>query len=478
MHATLGARSAARRRSSRGAAAALVIGIACALSVGPHDAAPARAAAQPTIVVIMTDDQRWDTLWAMPNVQAQLVGKGVTFENAFASNPLCCPSRASTLTGKYAHSTGVWRNQPPYGGWDSFDDSSTIATWLRDAGYTTGFFGKYLNRYWTPAYATGYVPPGWSRWVAFPRSEYYDYDLNIDGTIEHHSSDPSEYSTTVLSNDAASFIRDTPGPLLVWFTPYAPHNPATPGPGYETAFSRLDPWRPVSYDEPDVSDKPAWLRALPQLSRSKKNRVDAFRINQYRTLGTVDDAVGQILSALEQTGRLSTSLVVFMSDNGFSWGEHRWTTKRVAYEESLRIPMVVRYDPAVTVPRVDDRIVLNIDVAPTAADAAGVRTPNVDGTSLLPLLDNPSARWRTAMLADHFAKPSDRVPSYCGVRTDTYAYVYYSTGDDELYDLVADPYELTNVVDDQRMSAVALEARTLLKAMCNPAPPDMTLPFP
>lgn len=465
-----------------GARPALLVSVALVLAgalAGAPGARPARAAGEPpSVVVIMTDDQRWDTLWAMPTVQAELMGKGVTFTNAFVSNSLCCPSRASTLTGAYSHTTGVWRNQPPYGGWDSFVDTSTVGTWLQAAGYRTGFFGKYLNRYWTPAYGTGYVPPGWDRWVAFPRSGYFDYDLNVDGTIVHHGSAPEDYSTRVLAQEAASFIRSEAGPILVWFTPYAPHNPATPEPRYADAFSDLEPWRPPSYNEPDVSDKPSWLQAVKPLDAERQAAKDAFRLDQYRTLLSVDDAVAEILAALADTGRLSNTLIVFMSDNGMLWGEHRWGTKRVAFEEAIRIPFVVRYDALIDAPRTDPSLVLNIDVAPTAADLAGVAAPGADGASLLPLLADPSAPWREDFLLEHLEKKRDRLPTYCGVRTDRSVYVVYRTGDVELYDLATDPYQLTNLAGDPGMADEEHRLHSRLLQLCDPPPPGLALTGP
>ena len=172
----------------------------------------AEAQARPNVVLVLTDDQRWDTLNVMPTVQRQLVDRGVTFENAVVVNPVCCPSRASTLTGRYSHSTGVYNNGGPYGGWPSFRtrEGSTIATWLRSGGYRTGFFGKYLNNY-----GTRFVPPGWSRWVAFapPNVEnYYTYRLNIDGSMVDYGSDPGDYSTDVLAAKATDFIDRTAAP--------------------------------------------------------------------------------------------------------------------------------------------------------------------------------------------------------------------------------------------------------------------------
>src|SRR5205809_3921053 len=204
----------------------------------------------PNVVVILTDDQRWDTLWSMPTVQSELIGHGIEFTNGFVVNPLCCPSRASLITGQYSHTHGVYTNAGPYGGFQHFaGDDSTIATWLHDGGYWTGFVGKYLNGY-RPQ--DGYIPPGWDRWVAMNLG-YYNYWLNIDGVPAYFGSDPEDYSTDVLGADAASFIRDSPTdqPLLLDFAPYAPHGPATPSVTYQDAFSDLPPWRAPSYNEKD-----------------------------------------------------------------------------------------------------------------------------------------------------------------------------------------------------------------------------------
>ncbi|MBA2536033.1 MAG: sulfatase-like hydrolase/transferase, partial [Actinobacteria bacterium] len=202
---------------------------------------PPSAAAQaprPNIILVFTDDQRADTLWAMPNVQNALVDKGVSFSNAFVVNPVCCPSRVSTLTGGYSHSTGIYRNSPPYGGFRAFDDSSTIATWLKGAGYRTGYVGKYMNGY----RATPYIPPGWDHWVAM-EGGYYNYTLNTEGTLTSFGAAPEDYSTDVFAAEAISFVEDTPGPFFLMFSPFAPHSNAAPAPRHANAFSDLEPWR-------------------------------------------------------------------------------------------------------------------------------------------------------------------------------------------------------------------------------------------
>ena len=187
----------------------------------------------------MTDDQRYDTLWAMPEVRQRLIRPGIPFRNAFVVNPLCCPSRASILTGQYSHTTGVYRNVGEYGGFDAFRDDSTIATWLQGADYRTALIGKYLNGYAD----TEYIPPGWDRWAALEHAPgyYYDYILNLDGELIRYGASPNDYSTDVLADLAVSFIEETEGPLLLYFAPHAPHGPPEPVPGHETAFSDLPP---------------------------------------------------------------------------------------------------------------------------------------------------------------------------------------------------------------------------------------------
>ena len=434
-------------------------------------AVPGAHAARPNVVIVLTDDQRWDTLSAMPTVQSELIGKGVTFSNAFVVNPLCCPSRASILTGKYSHSTRVYTN----GAFRLFDDSSTLATWLRRAGYRTGFFGKYLN-----AYAGTYVPPGWSRWIAFSPSNvdnYLDYRLNVNGHLVPRGGLPEDYSTDVLAAEAEAFIRgDTTRPFFALFAPYAPHNPATPAPRHEHAFPGLQPWRPASYNEPDAGDKPAWVRAQAQLGPESRTALDGFRARQLRTLLSVDDAVERLLGALADTGRLENTLVIFMSDNGLLWGEHRLTGKQAPYEESIRIPFVVRFDGLATGARTETRQALNVDVAPTVAALAGVAAPGAEGRSLVPLLQNRSVAWRGEFLVEsQRTGPNPDVPAYCTVRGRRYVYVAYSTQEEELYDLAADPRQLDNRLGDAALAPILAQFRKHLLRLCQPRPRGLQL---
>jgi N-acetylglucosamine-6-sulfatase len=434
-------------------------------------ATPARAQAPadpPDVVLIVTDDQRWDTLWSMPIVQRELVEPGVAFESAFVVNPICCPSRASILTGDYSHTTGVYRQTPPFGRVEAFDDTSTLATWLDAAGYTTGLFGKYLDGYQHAA-LTGVVPPGWDRWVAFVRAGYVDYKLTVDGKIRSFGANPPDHSTEVLAREAVAFLEGADGPVFLLFAPAAPHAPALPAPEDEDTFADLEPGRPWSFDEADVGDKPAWVRALPRLGSEGTERVDAFRRQQYRALRSVDRAVGRIVAALERTGRLENTLLLFTSDNGIHHGEHRWTRKESPYEESIRVPLVLRWDAATRARVPGSPLVLNIDLAPTIAEAVGLEL-DVDGRSLLPLLDGRTEGWREDFLIEHM-EGTNPIPTFCAVRSGAWKYVRYATGEEELYDLERDPAELENLAGRASARPTLETLRERLRELCRPAPP-------
>ena len=419
----------------------------------------------------------------MPSVRRLLVAKGLRFTNGFVVNPLCCPSRSSILTGNYSHTTGVYTNlDSDFGGWRLFRangwEQKDIAVWLKGAGYRTGLIGKYLNGYGPNV---TYVPPGWDRWVAFDLAgttgaAYYDYDLNVNGRIVHHGGAPADYSTDVLAKLSARFIEAAPAgaPLFLYFAPFAPHGPGTPAPrdvGTVPTIHR----RPPSFNERDVSDKPKYIRVQPP---ADPVGVDLAFTSGVESLGAEDDAVARIVRALADTGRLHNTLLVFMSDNGVLSGEHRWRDKLVPYEEAIRVPFAVRFDP-LTVPHRGERdgqLVLNIDLAETFAQLAGLPQPVTDGRSLIPLLDGSATRWRTRFLVEHVAYPKTRpqphpVPTYCAVRTRHRMYARYRSGFEELYDLVADPYELRNIASIAPRAR--REMRDSARVLCSPLPPGM-----
>ena len=480
-------------RVGRGTALAIVtVLVWSVVAVAWRGGAPATAATRPNIVFVIADDMRDDQLAGMPIVGAELVGKGVTFPNGFASRPLCCPSRVSILRGQYAHTTGIYTNTAPSGGYTAFRDrgleSSTLATWLDAAGYRTGLFGKYLNEYGP---GNTVVPPGWDRWVGIDESNaaYSDYDLNIDGTITHFGTTAADYSTDVLSGYADAFIRGTPtdSPLFAYVSYSAPHEPYRPSAAYanDPRCANATTTNRPSFNEADVNDKPSEIRNLAPLSAADQTLFGTtLPQKQCRALLSVDDGVGRVLDALGDTGRLGDTLIVFVSDNGLFLGEHRLPdTKGKTYEEAVNIPFVVRYDaiPGVT-GTVDDRIVANIDLAPTATEAAGISvtpgcptppygscTGGFDGRSLLPLLNGTATGWRSGILLES--------PNWCGIRTARYNFTRYGSGFEELYDLQADPFQLDNSLFGTitaQEQAVRDALLSDLRVLCSPSPPNFS----
>jgi N-acetylglucosamine-6-sulfatase len=422
----------------------------------------------PNILFILTDDMRASDLKYMPKTQSLLEKQGVKFTEAFVTRSHCCPSRATILRGQYAHNHNVWTDVPPAGSfWKFYDqglENSTIATWLDGAGYNTILIGKYLNYYGSNpsgSYApTTYVPPGWDQWYGWEGS-YIDadaeYDINENGqVVTYDRSDIHE--TDLYARTAERFIRQTAGrtPFFMYLSTNTPHFPAYYAPRRAGMFSDEQLPRPPSFDEGDVSDKPAWVRNKPLVTSTQISDMTQLYRNRLRALQSVDDMVGRLVAALRNTGELSNTYLVFTSDNGIHLGEHRLQGKVTAYDEAVHVPLLVR-GPSVPQEATRSQMVLNNDLAPTFADLTSAKVPAfVDGRSLKPLLSvNPPSSWRSAFLIEHRrstenggvrAIPAQEIPNYDAVRTSRYLYVEYSTtGEKELYDLRADPFALTNL---------------------------------
>jgi VCBS repeat-containing protein len=421
---------------------------------------------RPNIVFVLTDDQAYDSLSRMPFISR--FNGWTRFENAFISDPVCCPSRASILTGQYPHHTGVENNSDR----GLFDDSSTLATWLDDAGYRTALFGKYHLHY--PSLT--YVPPGWDEWAAFPDGAYYNYQLNENGQLVSYGSAPSDYSTDVLAGKAVDFIdqADDRTPFFLYLAVRAPHDGYIPAPRHDGRYSGELVSHPPNLNETDVSDKPAWVRALAP--RNVGNMDGAQRKADASLLG-VDDAVKSIFDTLSAKGLTNDTVVAFMTDNGYSFGSHRWRGKTCAYEECIRTPLLVS-DPGGT-PHTIPQLVSNVDIAPTFADLAGV-TPGapVDGHSLVPFLEGSTPTdWQNEVLLrfKHDAS-QDTPPSFWGIRTPDYKYVELpDTGETELYDLANDPYELQNVADDPAYTDVRTRLAQRLDELRSTPPRTITM---
>ena len=430
-------------------------------------------APKPNFVIILSDDQRWDTVdathqspkrpgYVMPNVKKELTDSGVTFTEGHVTTSLCCPSRTSILTGEYAHRTGIHDNSPPDGGAEVFDDHCTLARWLKTQNYKTGFVGKYLNGY---ASLSPCIPPGYDDWHVQVQVKYYEYDLKDNGKISRHDSADTDYSGDVMAQKAVDFIHTAGAEgrrFFLHLSQKAPHAPATPARRHIGLFDGIAPFRPPNWGEPDVSDKPAWVQSLtwdargcstcPARHKCDACETDEFRQMQLESLQAVDEGVASVMKALRDIGQSGNTLVIYTSDNGYSWGSHRWKPKECPYEECIRVPMIMRYpDLVMGAPRTDDRIVLNIDFAPTIADLAGVVPDTlINGTSVVPLLDNSATSWRTDFLNEHWnGKIPDNGLVKGKVNGATWKYIEYTTtGERELYDLDTDRYELTNRWND------------------------------
>jgi N-acetylglucosamine-6-sulfatase len=424
-------------------AALLVVGVA----PGQVEEGVAQTRERPNIVLILTDDLDTESVSVMPELKSLLIEEGTTFNNAFVTDPLCCPSRATFLRGQYSHNTHIAGNSPPEGGFGKFRrlglERSTVATWLDDAGYDTFYAGKYMNGYDD----TRYVPPGWDRWygwLGMYHSPGGEYRLNQNGHIERYDMD-QVHDTDLLKDKAVDFIRDKWGdgkPFFAYVAPNAPHTPAYVPKRHEGLFSDRSLPRSPSFNEEDMSDKPRVVRS-PQFSHDEvKDLGDLYR-KRLASLQSVDGVVGAIVTALRDTGQLDSTYIIFASDNGFFLGEHRRVDKSLAYEESIRIPLVVR-GPGVPAQKVN-HLVVNNDFAPTVAQLAGVDPPDfVDGKSFVPLLRDekpPLEAWRTGFLVEHVT------PTYQALRTNDHTYVEWAGGDRELYDLEGDPYQLHNLLN-------------------------------
>lgn len=425
-------------------------------------AAPLAASAKtprPNIVFLYTDDQRWDAMGCAghpflktPHMD-RLAREGALFENAFVTTPLCSPSRASFLTGRYAHAHGVRGNGPMYN-----ELSHQLVTWpalLKKAGYETAYVGKWhMGNDDRPR-------PGFDRWVSFRgQGTYEDPALNIDG----EQVKTQGYMTDILTGHAVEFLRRPHSrPFALCLGHKAVHGPFTPAPRHAGLYqSEALPERPNLKDS--LEGKPALKRPVEERKAPPpaRGRNEALIRNQLRALMAVDESIGEVLRALEAGGRLDDTLVIFTSDNGYFWGEHGLGDKRWSYEESIRIPMLMRYPARIRAGTKIREEALNVDIAPTVLELAGAAPPaGLHGRSLVPAMSGRARRWRSSFLSEYFAEPNfPRAPSWQAVRTRRWKYTHYTEleGMDELYDLETDPYEMTNRIGDS-------SARDVLKRM-------------
>jgi arylsulfatase A-like enzyme len=488
---------------------------------------------RPSFVVIQTDDETLDELYTvfnaggveiptMPNTLAMIAGRGITFNRYYVSYPLCCPSRVTLLTGRYAHNSNVRGNVQPNGGYTGFKArgafTHNLATWLQGAGYRTIHIGKFLNGYGDEPFDNGTdVPPGWSAWHTVLNADthhyFYGYTLNDNGSIDGPFGDsgswdtreygerdyfgcpttsiegkPCLYETDVLSRIAYEELTGTPAeqPFYLQLDYTAPHGdfrrPAGPEPAPRdyTLFDGA-PYphdRSQGFNEGNVNDKPRFIREAPYLSLNDIHTYRVYYDKALASLRSVDEGVKTVLDTLGSLHRLRNTYVIFTSDNGFFYGEHRLTGgKFLAYEPATHLPLLIR-GPGITPGTATGELAANTDIAPTILELAGV-TPDksIDGTSLVPFMRDPSLRTRRAILFESFVETNDveangeptaqrtvkevkrrRVEpgaqasivappkDYEGIRLGPYKYIEWPDGEKELYDITKDPYELNNIV--------------------------------
>jgi len=475
---------------------------------------------RPNILVVMTDDQALSDVAAMPNVKRLLEARGTTFADAVDSFPLCCPARATFITGQYAHNHGVAGNFYPYGWYGMKHRGNTLPVWLRRSGYRTGLIGKWLNGY--GALKRTEIPPGFDIWrglLDVSAYDYFNFLMNVNGRLRswgdsayanalvefakaealpgidsladlfklrdrlfrpgwfgtQRTQDYSPDVTGRITEELVRGERHSRKPFFLWWAPASPHREDVngairfkpgpdprPAPRYARAVSKLKIPRPPSFNEADVSAKPRLLRDLPKMTDAQIAKLQLNYQGRIGALMAVDDHVKKLLSVLRQTGQLSNTLIVFVSDNGWVQGQHRIQgDKFVPYQESIRVPFILR-GPGVRAGATVRRTVSNIDFAPTLLAAARAKPGRTqDGVSLLPAAAGraqPPARAieleATGPLFAAEGLPMAYDKPYKGVLAGHWKFIRWSYGDEELYDLRRDPYEMRNLAANPAYAAV------------------------
>jgi len=480
---------------------------------------------KPNVVVILTDDQTLESMRVMPHVQALLADEGTTFSNYVDTFPLCCPSRATLLTGQYAHNHHVVNNiaftaapNAPIGGSGALDHTNTLATWLHDSGYQTAHIGKYLNCWannTTPCRAgTPAVPPGWDDWFGlidpYPANyDYFSFDA-LDNTQTRHFGPAADiYQTDVLADRAVDDIehmaaRQQPFFLNIW--PQAPHagggttapnafSPA-PAPRHTNLFTTETPPNGPAVGETDVSDKPAYIRCTfgltpnappgpgcpnpPTATWTATGLAPTYRAT-LQSLQAVDELVARVVDTLAATGELDNTVIIYTSDNGYTFGEHRLKYRKIVpYEESVHVPLIIR-GPGFPAGHTAPQPTANIDIAPTIVDLTGItahRTP--DGRPLQPIAQNPTTATNRAILLEDWPTGTFTgiPPHYDAVRTPTDVYIQYATGENEYYDLTNDPHQLNSLHNDPTTTTRRTTLTTLINQLKTCAGPTCQLTAP
>ncbi len=431
------------------------------------------AGSKPNFVFFLTDDQRWDgmscagnEILKTPNMD-RIAREGIRFENMFVTTSLCGPSRASFLTGKYVHNHGVRVN-----GGELSLDQKTFPEWLKEAGYETAFIGKWHNR-------------------DLGKGRGFDYTFGFQGQgryydpiISENFGPPQEYKgyvTDILADHAISFLErehDKPFCLLLWFK--APHRSWLPAKRFESMYQDIKTPEPPTFNDTYEGRPDAVKNADMKIGDfDDVPDLDTFLKNYYRTLLGVDENVGRILDTLDKLGYTNNTAVIYSGDNGFFLGEHHFFDKRLMYEPSIRVPLLVRYPKMIRPGTTNQELVLNVDVAPTILDLAGVQvSPDVNGKSLEPLLKGQSVPWRKDFLYEYYEYPAvHMVRKNRGIRTKHWKYIHYFEKPEEfeLYDIKNDPYEVNNLYSNPAYKDVVAQLKArLIELRRELKDPDLT----
>ncbi|MGH2922911.1 MAG: sulfatase family protein [Solirubrobacterales bacterium] len=412
---------------------------------------------RPNVIVVMTDDQE-DSMVGLPWTERTLGSGGTTFRNSYVSFPLCCPTRATLLTGQYAHNHGVVSTELP-NGYNALDHRNTLAVWLKRAGYRTAMVGKYLNGYGIddgiaePKPDRKERPPGWSEWVALTAGKdqrRYSYKLNENGRIVTYRRRKRDYVTDVLADKAVDFVDERaprPKPFFLWFNPSAPHGEAggptgyarnpTPAPRHIGDFEGALRPRTPNFNPADVSDKPGFIRTIPRLGTAEILDIDLRYQGRAESLLSVDDAIKRIWNRLRKAGDKRKTYVIFTSDNGLMMGAQRLLLKNYIYEEDVAVPLVIR-GPDVPRGVVRDDLVTSVVLAPTIVDITRVEPRLLmDGRSLLPIANGDGPGLGRDLLFE-------RTGGDAAIRRGNWIFVHRLFDRDELYNLAADPWQLDN----------------------------------
>jgi len=478
---------------------------------------------RPNVLVIMTDDMRYDELAYLPNVRRQVLRRGLTWTNAFSTTPLCCPARASFFTGKLEHNHKVLSHRKPWG-YQAFDDSRTLATALRGDGYQTGFVGKYLNGYGPDApraaprlaHSYTYVPNGWTDWrgavddTPYPSNDprdggTYNYrrmTLNVNGRLVGHR---GEYSADVVTGNTSAMLRrfhQKSAPWFVVMNPVAPHfggpsEPDDPPPGFKTParpawvkgkyddLIQRAPGIPVGPTEKDISDKIRATRRFSELGPVDRASVTKIARQRAESLRALDRSLGPVFQQLADSGELANTIIVFTSDNGYMLGEHHYRQgKVVGYDPSYRIPLLMA-GPGIPEGTRSTPITL-VDLSATILRWTGASLAGTDGRSVVPELTADHGWKRPLVYESKFpgVHRRDGVTGFddrtaIGVRTARYLYVRYASGEHELFDLKKDPLEMQNVASWKAYAGVRAQLGKVIqqiayckRAGCRPLLPE------